>query len=370
MAKQIRSRLTEEEYNVILDYRKRYHGLTKECEAGGLPMEAIDHGWLKTKEWSLHFKTDPQTMDYKAAFQDIIATYAPPSFALPELKETCQKALKVVISDAHVGMDPNPNGDSLFNYAYNAQIFHGNLEKVFTSIVNAYRLHGKFDMLLIDDLGDGLDGWNGETTRGGHKLPQNMTNTESWKAYVIGKLTLIEKCIRAGVANKVIVRNVTNCNHAGDFGEMANTAIQMMLERSYDKGVVDFRILTKFIEHFEYGNHTFIVTHGKDKQYMKHGFKKELTKDAIKFINEYIDHYEIKSKYIHFEKGDLHCSGYDRTKKFDYRNYMSFAPPSSWIQTNFGDTYSGFAIQVVPKYNNEISHTDHYFEYKKQIKAA
>lgn len=36
-----------------------------------------------------------------------------------------------------------------------------------------------------------------------------------------------------------------------------------------------------------------------------------------------------------------------------------------WVQHNFGDCYSGYSIQVIPKYENEISHTDYFFDYKK-----
>jgi hypothetical protein len=49
---------------------------------------------------------------------------------------------------------------------------------------------------------------------------------------------------------------------------------------------------------------------------------------------------------------------------------MSFAPPSAYSQHNFEDGYSGYSIQVVPKYSNEISHTDYYFELKKTRKVA
>jgi hypothetical protein len=97
------------------------------------------------------------------------------------------------------------------------------------------------------------------------------------------------------------------------------------------------------------------------------GLPKELNDKTIKFINDYIEHYDINSKYIHLDKGDLHTSAYQRTKKFDYRNYMSFAPPSAWVQHNFGDCYSGYSIQIIPKYNNEVAHTDYYFEMKKAI---
>ena len=124
------------------------------------------------------------------------------------------------------------------------------------------------------------------------------------------------------------------------------------------------------MEHFTYGNHTFILTHGKDSKYMNRGLPFELNPTAINFINDYIEHYEIKTKYIHLEKGDLHRVGYSRTKKFDYRNYMSFAPPSAWVQHNFGDCYSGYSIQVVPKWNDEISHTDYFFELNKKYYTA
>ena len=38
----------------------------------------------------------------------------------------------------------------------------------------------KSDTLIIDDLGDFMDGWDGETTRKGHKLPQNMDNQKAF----------------------------------------------------------------------------------------------------------------------------------------------------------------------------------------------
>jgi hypothetical protein len=97
------------------------------------------------------------------------------------------------------------------------------------------------------------------------------------------------------------------------------------------------------------------------------GLPLELNDKAITFINDYIDHYEIKTPYIHIEKGDLHRIGYSRSKKFDYRNYMSFAPPSTWVQHNFGSGYSGYSLDVIPKLSGEISHTDYFFDLNKKL---
>ena len=133
----------------------------------------------------------------------------------------------------------------------------------------------------------------------------------------------------------------------------------------YSKDVVEVDILSRFLEHRTYGKHCFILTHGKDKNQMNRGLPVILNDKAMRLLNDYIDHYEIDSNYIHVEKGDLHQIGYQKTKKFDYRNFMSFAPPSSWIQHNFGDSYSGYSIQVIPKFDNEISHTDYFLDYKK-----
>lgn len=355
------------------DYRRKkpdtHTGLEQECEAVGIPINSVGHYWYKGKHYSIHAKANE--LSYLQAIEDIIKDL--PRRKIKALKRDRKKpciAIKATLSDMHVGMEPNPDGRALFGYEYNREIFNENLDKVYHAIIKEFTLHGRFDLLLLDDLGDGLDGWNGFTTRGGHTLPQNMDNVEAFKTYVFGKLDLIERLHHAGIANKIYVRNVSNCNHSGDFGYTANIAIQMILERTYAKQAVEFYILEKFMEHFEYGDHTFVLTHGKDKSYMKQGLPYKLDDKAIKFITDYIEHYGIDSKYIHVEKGDLHQIGFAKTKRFDYRNFMSFAPPSAYGQHNYGDGYGGFSIQVVPKFSSEISHTDYFFEFKKAVKAA
>jgi hypothetical protein len=301
------------------------------------------------------------------AFEDIIQRYnkvGVKTFEPTNLKEEI-KSLKVTISDAHVGLNPNPNNLGLFKYEYNAEVYKNSVEKVYNSIIKEFNIHGTFDVLLLDDLGDREDGFGGQTTRGGHALPQNMTNAEVFDVIVDTNVKLVESIVAAKVANKIILRCVSNSNHSHDFALIINKAIQKIINRLYSTDIVDIEILEKFIEHRVYGDHCFIITHGKDESNLKFGMPLKLDHKTINFINEYIDHYEINSKYIHFEKGDLHQIGYERTKKFDYRNYMSFAPPSCWQQHNFGDSYSGFSIQVVPKYSNEISHCDYFLDYKK-----
>ena len=350
--------------------QQEHSGLKDECDNTGTPIMGVSQYWVKTKTHSALVKVSQEeyAQSILDAVSDIVSNYNPDKLrTIQKEKITSPVAIKATVSDMHVGLEPNPGGTSLFAYEYNETIFKQNLDKVFNSLCKEYDNHGRFDILVIDDLGDGLDGWNGQTTRGGHPLDQNMSNEEMFRVFVEGKLALIENCIKAGIANEVIVRNVANDNHSGSFASIANMTIQMLLNRTYSDKDVKFYILNRFMEHFQYGDHTFILTHGKDAKHMFKGLPYNLNDKAVSFINDYIDHYNINTKYIHVEKGDLHRIGYDRTKKFDYRNYMTFAPPSAWVSHNFGDCYSGYSIQTIPKFSGEISHTDYYFDLKKKL---
>lgn len=356
-------------YERKLDKETEHQGLAKHCEERGIDISDVTLYWDKTKEYSVAVRMDKNEADsYLEEVKRIVESYNPDNLrTIDKIKLDSPKAIKATLSDMHIGLNPNPDNKSIFAYEYNEEIFKSNIDKVFNSILKEYESNGRFDLLVIDDLGDGLDGWNGQTTRGGHKLEQNMTNEEAFRVFVEGKLTLIENCIRAGIANEVTIRNVANDNHSGSFASIANMTIKMILDRTYEQSDVNFYILNKFMEHFQYGDHTFILTHGKDSQYMFKGLPYELNDKAISFINDYIDHYNINTKFIHLEKGDLHRVGYSRTKKFDYRNFMSFAPPSAWVQHNFGDCYSGYSIQTISKYSGEISHADYYFDLTKKL---
>jgi len=347
--------------------------LANECDEQGIDIKDVNYYWYKGKRFSINVRNNNGESKIVETIKEILDEYKP-DFKVHKLDgstvKSNDKALKATLSDMHVGMEPNKGNRSIFKYEYNADIFNQNIDHVIQSIIKEYQTHGRFKELIIQDLGDPMDGYNNMTTRQGHQLQQNMGNVDQFKTYVFGKLRLAETAIKLNIADEVKFKSVSNCNHAGEFGEIANIAIKGILDRVYPEHLFDFYIQSEFIEHFEYGDHAFIMTHGKDKEHMKHGLPKHLDPKTINYIQSYIDHNEITSKYIHFEKGDLHCSGLDRCKKFDYRNFMSFAPPSSHSQTNYGDNYSGYAIQVIPKYSNDISHCDYLFEFKKAKKIA
>jgi hypothetical protein len=345
--------------------------LEQYCESQGLPLDKVSGYWHKGKHngVSMSVRVDNAELNESITNEDIEECVRGvlkdfKKVDIPKPKSTNNKALKVVISDAHVGLEPNPDNESLFAYEYNSKIFRDNMSRVFEQILKEYQDNGAFDVLILEDLGDMVDGYNKQTLRGGHHLPQNMSNKEVFDTCVKARYNLIRNLMDHGVAKKYIIRSVTNDNHSGDFSWMIHRTVQHMLDLSVGENI-EHQILDKFMEHFVWGDHCFIVTHGKDKTHMKHGLPLILNDKTVNFIQSYIDFHEIDSKYIHVEKGDLHQLGYQRHTKFDYRNYMSFAPASAWQQHNFGSSYSGFAIQIIPKFGNDIKHTDVFFDLKK-----
>ena len=363
-------------FQAIRNYIKRFlnkqdnSAIEAYCEAKGIPTSKVDAYWHKSEfngeDFSVRVSENEVSglsqEDIESTVRDVLSDYKPIDLVSHDI--AFESALKVVLSDIHVGLDPNPQGNSLFAYEYNEEVFNQNLDSVYDSIIQEYKENGTFELFVLDDLGDGLDGWDGYTTRGGHKLDQNMNNKQAFDVYVRGKYNLIRRIIESGVAKKYVIRSVSNCNHSGDFGWIANKTVQYMIDCAGMPNV-SFELLERFMEHFEWGHHCFVLTHGKDKKHMNRGLPIVLNDRTINFINDYIEHYDIKSKYMHVEKVDLHQVGYQRTKKFDYTTYMSFAPPSAWVSHNFGETYSGYSVQIVPKYSNRIKHSDIFFEMKR-----
>lgn len=340
----------------------------------GVDTSNVKHLWLKDKDASLFVKNpdykettfEETTKNLEKAIESVLGKFKNTDYIFyPNKHESNLKAIKITISDDHVGLEPNPNNNGLFKYEYNAEIYANSYEKVFNSVIKEFKTHGKFDLLLLDNLGDEQDGWNGLTTRGGHELPQNMSNAEVFETCIDVKVKMIKSLVENNIANKIILRKVTNDNHSGDFGHTINLAVKKIINLIYSKDLVEVETLTRFLEHRIYGDHCFILTHGKDAKQMFRGLPLKLDEKTINYINDYLRFYDIKSKFVHVEKGDLHQIGYNKCNTFDYRNFMSFAPPSSWVQHNFGDCYSGYSIQVIPKYENEISHTDYFLDYKK-----
>lgn len=100
MAKQIRARLNEKEYELIQQYR----GMVEEAQRAGIPAQSVNHGWFKGKHWSLHFKGMDSGIDkIRREIIEKVSNYAPKYQAL-RLRENKGSSLLVIDpADVHIG---------------------------------------------------------------------------------------------------------------------------------------------------------------------------------------------------------------------------------------------------------------------------
>lgn len=335
-----RPRLNESEYNLIREYR----GILNASEKSGVNLKNVKHGWLKSNNHSLFF-TNPEheSPDFDITKVDFsyIVDKTPIVEHNPENVSTTGIFDRLVYTDTHIGLNPNPNGYSLYGGVYNETEVNTRLE----AMVNFVVLNKKSDTLIVDDLGDFMDGWDAKTVRREHDLKQNMDNQ---KAFDVG-LSFKWKMFISLLNNydKLIFNNVCNDNHSGAFGYVVNSAFKSMVEKSEMKNVTVTNH-RKFINHYRIFDNIFIISHGKDDENLKFGFKPKLDKAQSSHIDNYIDsNYLLQPKVnIEFSKGDSHQLLFDwcTSDRFDYFNYPAFSPASNWIQTNYQIGKSGFVF--------------------------
>lgn len=268
------------------------------------------------------------------------------------------KALHIYLSDQHVGANTNYN--SIYKNQYNEDEFRMRMKMTLVNARNLSLVHGRFDKIVVFNLGDCLDGFDGQTTRQGHSLPQNMDNRQMFNVYVNVMVDFFDSLISLDITNQLEFMSIGDSNHGGDFEYIANKSLEYIFQNRYPQ--MNCRVFEKFIEHFEYGKHTFILTHGKDKEDKKFGFPLHMDEKTFSYFTEYADNFRIKSDYVHIIKGDLHQSATQVMKKFRYKNVMSMYGASKWIHTNFGKTRPGVDIEVVERETGLIHESRIVFE--------
>jgi len=327
-------------YKAILDLHEGVYSATNSLDVANTN---VKHLWIKDKHTSLFVKNpnfvEPETepekeIDFLSIFKDKIKP-----IALIHNKDFQVKALfdRLVFTDVHIGMNVNPDGFSLYGGVWD----ENELEKRLQFMVNHTLANQKSTTLIIHELGDFMDGWDGLTTRGGHSLPQNMDNQKAFDTGLRFKIQLIDALIQRFAQIEVV--NICNDNHAGSFGYVVNSAFKTYIELKYPDNV---KVINqrKFIDHYIHDNKCFILTHGKDDKSLKFGFKPVLDANQIEKIKNYIDENKLHGYDIEFSKGDSHQYIFDNStsKHFKYQNFPAFSPPSNWVQTNFQNSISGF----------------------------
>ena len=337
-------RLSPEKWEQVQEL-KRNIGLLKAQAITEVVASNIPYYWDKTKEISAFVKNPLYTPDKDLEAENVFDTFLSNFSKLVESidplesKETTHDTHfdKLVFTDVHIGMNPNPDGYSLYGGKWDET----EINKRFNDIYNLAIANQKSNVLYIDDLGDYLDGWDAKTVRREHDLPQNMDNQKAFDVAVKTKINLVESLLKH--YDKIHLHNICEDNHAGAFGYVVNSAVKMYLEAKHPNVTVSNQ--RKFIDHYTVNGFTFITSHGKDSKNLRFGFKPFLDSAQIEKIHNYIFENRLNTgNKIEFLKGDSHQCIFDESSSdlFNYYNFPALSPSSNWVQTNFKRGKSGF----------------------------
>ena len=247
-------------------------------------------------------------------------------------KKSCGKQdIIIYLSDMHIGA--YVSSLSIYSNPYDKAEVERRLRLITDELFRLNALYGGFNNIYVCNLGDSLDGYNGQTTRGGHSLPQNMCNKEQIHTFIECMVEFFDTLNHMNY-NKMKYICVGESNHDGDFGYAANVALEAILTH---KGV-DCTIFDKFIGEFKVGDTTFVLCHGKDNKDMFKNLPLTLDVKTENFINEYLDNKQIFGNKVVFVKGDLHQSATTYGRRFTYKSVGSLFGSSEWIHKNFGNT--------------------------------
>lgn len=261
------------------------------------------------------------------------------------VEDKSAKDIIFFVADEHVGAAVT---DGLYDNEWNAEEYRKRKLEIVNILTKELATQGKFRSLTICNLGDTLDGFSELTTRGGHKIPQNMTNKEAIKTYLSVNAELWDSIVGTGNISSLNLVNVENSNHGGlGWDAAANIALEAYLSTKYKSNIV-VHSLEDIVGTVCIGTHYLHLTHGKDEKYMKRNLPLHLDFKTEIFFKEYLD----KNGYTHYSgehhviKGDLHKFATEQGKFFSYTNVPSLFGSSAWTMANFGHTRPGLCYAV------------------------
>jgi UDP-2,3-diacylglucosamine pyrophosphatase LpxH len=338
--------------------KNRFYTIEEYCDVYGLEKSKVKSSKLVSHNashmvYNIAFFTEEEeaVININENLESIIGKFIKPIFLdiNPNKINNLDYFDRLVYTDVHIAMDVNgKDGDSLYSGVWDKVEV---LRRLNLMILHVLEFQ-KSNILVIDDLGDFLDGLNGQTTRKGHDLPQNMNDKEAFELALEFKLTLLDTL--ALHYDEIICNNITNDNHSGLFSYFVSSAFEKIINARYS-GRIKVNTIKKFIDHYTMFNHTFVISHGKDIGEQKFGFKPKLDAIQAEKIDQFCKQYKLyNGNFIEFSKGDSHQAIYDDTTSndFSYYNYPAFSPPSNWVKTNFKNSKSGFNFYNINKTKN------------------
>jgi mannose/fructose/N-acetylgalactosamine-specific phosphotransferase system component IIB len=300
----------------------------------------LEKNYLKILEENVGLKN--KIKDVSSWIKEIDWSDITPVDKIAVSKEYEKRSIFIIVSDIHIGAMVN-SAESLYENNYDRKEVQHRFEIIVNRIEKLGEIYERFEAINVINLGDALDGMNGQTARGGHILPQNMTNKEQFHTYIYIMKKFINDLYSMDISDRVNFYSVADANHDSDSGYFSNCLLSEYFKIKYAERNMQTFTFTKFIDGLSYGRHLLVFCHGKDGKDMNKGFPLILNAETENKIKSYLDYHFNPSYHeqnVLFIKGDLHQSArsYAQNNQFSYISVGSVFGSSAWSQVNFGNT--------------------------------
>ena len=251
-------------------------------------------------------------------------------------KESTGTSLMLHLSDLHVGACLESG--NLYENNWNEE----ELERRLDAIIDLISDFGTLDHIVINMLGDYLDGMDNMTARRDHIMPQNMDNREQFNVFIRNMLSFIGQL--AYYTSNITIYAVPEGNHDGISGYMAIKALEYATKAKFPD--INFTVFERFFGTYKFYGETYLIMHGKDARFMKKPLPLNLNSDSNVIIRDWLDREGLTESNIHIVKGDLHSNNLNSCRKFDYRNVLSLFGDSDYSQYNYPSNGYGISYDL------------------------
>lgn len=251
--------------------------------------------------------------------------------------ESSNKNLVLHLADIHTGATLE-SGAMYDNYWD-----EGELERRLDTIIDLIADNFTYlDTIVVNMLGDYLDGMDNQTARRDHFMPQNMDNREQFNVFIRQMLAFIGQLNH--YCNKIIVYAVPEGNHGGSADYMAIKALEYAAKKKFPE--IEFTVFETYYGFYKFNKHCYLIHHGKDSKFMKKPMPLNLDDKTSTMLRDWFDAQGIMESNIHVIKGDLHSNNLNSCRKFDYRNVLSLFGNSDYSQYNYPTNSYGISYDL------------------------
>lgn len=267
-----------------------------------------------------------------------------PNFQIPPKSVLKSHTFILYLSDLHIG-GYNEKYGYVELETYDEEEIKRRLYKVFE-----YLSTKSYDNIIVVNLGDSVDSYNKQTTRGGHELPGILSNKEQSQLYLNVMLWFFKGLQQ--YCSSIQYYCIGESNHDGDWGWINNVALSAQLNNIN----IQTYISNKPIDKFDVNEVSIVYLHGKDISNQFKGFPLVLNEKTENWFNSYfIDSKLTWKSRICVVKGDLHQPAFTNCSTFDYISCPSLYGSSQYIVANFGKTKWGIMYMEIDSNNNILN---------------